>query len=197
MFHTADGLNDIARIRGAATEFQKPWTLGELDLERMKINKRLNPFYNKSGADQYAALGNRNTAIDKVISDTIRDTVYPRMDQAAGKPTGFFRSLKQRQGDLMDLQSSLKEESTRLKDTTARIQGGPRLSRENLGVHVGSSGTPHGFLRGIADVVKKPNPLAVANTRVAQGFARGNRPARFVTDTLPFRSTLFPQEETK
>jgi hypothetical protein len=195
MLKTTDGLRDAAKIRNAALEFEKPWTLGDLDAERMDINKRMNPFYNKSGADQYAALVNRNLSIDKAIADTIRDTVYPRMDQAAGRPTGYFRSMKQRQGDLIDLKSKLDSEAQMLMDTTSRIQGSPRLSRENAGLHISPTGGPRATLYGLLDAIKKPNPLAVANKRVQQGFRVGNPVARGITSTLPLRQPLFQNEE--
>jgi hypothetical protein len=198
MVHTIGGQTNAAKIEAAAREFDRPWSYADLDLERADINKRINPFYNKEGIDQYAALVNRNTLIDKTIADAIRDIVYPQMDRAALKPPGYFRALKQRQGNLMELQSELdpkspKSRTTALRGQTAEIQGGSRFSRENASIHMGGSGVPRASIYGLLNVIKKRNPMAAANKRVGMGFSTGSPTAKAYTRTLPMRQTLFPQ----
>ena len=74
------------QLQSAALEFQKPWTMAQLDQERMDANARLHAFNNKDVVDQYAATrgNNRNPAIDNAIANGVRETVYPQLDQLTG-----------------------------------------------------------------------------------------------------------------
>lgn len=184
---TPDGLAEIQKIKEAAKDFEKPWTYEQLDAERGTINKKLNNFYKKGVADQYAATGNRTIAIDKTIADAIRDKLYPEMDQQAGQPTGYFRDLKQRHGALINLQDALTDRVEDLKDQTARIQGGPRLTDEQAAA--GATGHA-GVARTALRAVHQPNPLKVANRRIPASLATGNPLAKAAVGTLPARYLL-------
>lgn len=171
MQQTAPGRAEAAVIKRAATDFEKPWTLAQLDSERMSANARLNAYEKKNMADQYAAIkGSRNTAIDKAIADGVRDTVYPIMDHSAGKPSGYFASLKGRIGDMMELESNLSKRVADLHDTTARIKGAPRLQRARIGTTVGTSGTPRSWVSNIAGVLHAPNPEGEADSAVRSAY---------------------------
>jgi hypothetical protein len=196
MIKTTEGKAEIAHINAAAKVYEKPWTFAELDSKRMRLNADLSTFEKKTPIARYTAkAGNLNTAIDKVVADTIRDVIYPQMDQAAGRPPGYFRALKQKQGNLMQLDSQLAGRTKELKAQTAEVQGASRFNRENASIHMGGSGVPRASLYGLMNVIKKRNPLKSANKRVGMGFETGSPAAKAYTRTLPFRSTLFPQNE--
>lgn len=191
---TPEGRAEVQHISAEAKNYEKPWSYGSLDSKRMRLNADLNTFEKKTPIARYAAKkGNLNTAIDKVVANTIRDVIYPQMDQAAGRPSGYFRALKQRQGNLMQLSSQLSERTKDLKAQTAEIQGSSRFSRENASIHMGGSGVPRASIYGLMNVIKKRNPLKAANKRVGMGFSTGSPTAKAYTSTLPMRSTLFPQ----
>lgn len=172
MQQTPTGRAEAAVIKRAALDFDKPWTLAQLDSERMSANARLNAYEKKNMADQYAAIkGQRNTAIDKAIADGVRDTVYPIMDQLSGKGSGYFAGIKQRIGNMIDLESNLSKRVDDLHDTTARIKGAPRLQRARVGTTVGTSGTPRSWVSNIAGVLHAPNPEGEANAAVRSAYA--------------------------
>lgn len=204
MVKTPEGRAEIAHINAEARKFEnQPWSYEQLDSKRMRLNAELNTFEKKGAGARYtAAKGNLNTAIDKAIADTIRDVVYPQMDVAAGKPQGYFRALKQKQGNLMQLSDELnprnaKSRTASLKAQTAEIQGGSRFSRENMSMHMGGSGVPRASIYGLTNVIRKRNPLAAANKRVRMGFSTGSPTAKGYTGTLPFRQTLFPPPQSE
>ena len=171
MQQTAQGRLEAKRIRGAAVEFEKPWTLGQLDAERMDANSRLNAYEKKSIADQYSNLKtNRNAAIDKAIADGVRETVYAEMDRLSGKPSGYFRSVKDRIGNLMRLQSSLDEKVTDLHDVSARTAGAPAWSRARVGTTVSSSATPRSWVSNLGALIHTPNPEGQASSAVRGAF---------------------------
>lgn len=173
MEQTARGRQEAAMIKRAAAEFQKPWTLGQLDAERMDANARLNAYEKKNIADQYASQkGNRSVAIDKAIADGVRDVVYPFMDKLSGKPEGYFRNIKGRIGNLIQLESSLDQEVERLHDLTARTKGAPALSRARVRTNVGESGSPRFWMSNVLGALHAPNEEATANRAVAGSFGQ-------------------------
>jgi hypothetical protein len=190
MAKTAAGRAQAAIIRRAASEFQKPWTLGELDAERMEANSRLGPYEKQGIADQYSTLKkSRNVAIDKAIADGVRETVYPQMDRLAGKPVGYFASLKQQIGDLLQLQSKVDRQVSALRDKTARIKGAPAFSKAAAAEGAGSAavGYKHGIVRTLARAVIPENPEKTANKRVAR--ALGGRIVRSYDPVTPPSAT--------
>lgn len=171
MKNTALGRSQEGMIKRAAADFQKPWTLGELDAERMDANGRLNAYEKKNLADQYASTkSNRSQAIDKAIADGVRETVYPMMDQISGKGQGYFAGLKGRIGNLIQLESNATDHVQNLTDASARMQGAPRLSRAKIGTTVGSSGEPRSWVGNILSVIHTPDPVAASNAAVRSAY---------------------------
>lgn len=194
MAKTAAGRAEAAAIRKAASEFQQPWTLGELDAERMSANARLSAYENKSIADQYSTLRkSRSVAIDKAIADGVRETVYPQMDQLTGKPSGYFASLKQQIGSLLELQSRVSRTTEDLRNRTAEIKGAPRLKKAAVaeGAGAAASGYKHGVIRTLARAAVPENPEKVANKRVAQAL----RPAGGRSAAFPAAAVAGEQED--
>lgn len=196
MDQTALGRAQKAMIQRAATDFQKPWTLAQLDSERMDANARLNAYEKKGVADQYASTkSNRSLAIDKAIADGVRETVYPMMDQLAGKGTGYFSALKGRIGNLIQLESSLSDQVPRLADLSARIQGAPAMSRAKVGTTIGSSGEPRSWVGNILSLIHTPNPEGVANSAVKAAYPQTSiQPA---IAALPIKALLAGDKKDK
>ena len=139
------------QIQSAAVEFQKPWTLAQLDQERMDANARLHSFEKKEAVDQYAATrgNNRTAAIDNAIAKGVRETVYPIMDQTAGKPAGYFANLKDRVGALMNVESDAKAHREVLRTKSLNAEGAPLLERIKLRGLVGEEGHPRFYFSNL------------------------------------------------
>ena len=189
MKQTAQGRAEEKAIRAAAVEFQKPWTLAQLDAERMAANGRTSAFEKKNLLDQYAATkGKRTVAIDKAIADGVRDTVYPEMDKLAGKPAGYYRDLKSRIGSMLQLESALNDRVSTLHDQTMQLKGAPRFSRATVRGNVGESGSPRFWVSNLLSAIHTPNPETAANHAVRGSFP--NQSSAPLILSLPIKSLL-------
>jgi hypothetical protein len=159
MQNTEHGREMAGQIKNAAVEFDKPWTLGELDAERMDANSRTHAYEKKNMSDQYAALkGRRSVAIDKAIADGVREMVYPIMDRTAGKPKGYFADLKGRIGSLLELQSNLNEHVKDIHSKSVTASGAPFFERSQFRANVGQSGSPRVWLSNLMSSIHAPDP---------------------------------------
>lgn len=159
----------MARMLDArAVEFEKPWSIGELNAERMKAEARNRAFYSSDASKQMGTLKTKVDAIaDKAIADATKDAVYDALGKAHGKD---FRALKMRQSSLIDLNDALSDRIRDLSNKTAMQKGAPLLSGENVSVYgrpeSGHLGTSIHSLQRIFT-----NPQASADAAVRGGFA--------------------------
>ena len=181
-----------AYIDSMASNFEKPLSLDELNRQRIAANGRLYSFENKSDVAQYATAGaNSGTAVDRAIANTVRDVVYPEMDRLTGKPSGYFRDLQQRVGNLFRMQSDVKEFAKRLHQETMIGRGSTPLERLHPGAAVSAHGGVHGYVANIPRAIKAPNPEAGANAaiRSAYGWRQRIQPPPEIM-SLPLSSLL-------
>ncbi|MHB1952132.1 MAG: hypothetical protein ACYCOU_00165 [Sulfobacillus sp.] len=172
MQKTAQGREEAAAIKRAITEFQKPWTYGELDAERMTSRARLHSFHAQESVAQYAKQkASRNVAIDNAIEQGLKDTIYSEMDRASGKQAGYFANLKGRQSNLIQLESILNKRVEDLAGKTSVVKGSPRFSTENLSVSMHAGGTPRLGVYSLRNVLSPSDLLKTADKRVAKAFA--------------------------
>jgi hypothetical protein len=157
------------QIMSAAKEFQKGWTIDQLDQERMDANARAHAFEKKGDVDQYAASRgvNRSALIDKTIAQGIRDTIYPMLDQFAGKPKGYFANLKDRVGALMNLESDAKDHRDALRTHALKSEGAPMMERLKLRGLVGEEGHPRFYF---SNILSPSDRLATAGNVASGAF---------------------------
>lgn len=161
----------IARMLDArATEFERPWSIGELNQERMNANARLKAFYKAEASGQMArGRTQADVMADEAIANGTRDLVYDAMQQAHGRD---FRGLKQRQASLIDLNDLLDDRVRELANQTAAQKGAPRFSGENISVYgrpeAGHLGTSiHSLQRIFTKNIITPQSTADAAVRGA------------------------------
>lgn len=184
MEKTEVGRAEARSILKAAKEFDKPWTYGELDAERMSVRSRLNTLKQMGEVAQYTAKkASRSKAIDDAIERGLRDQIYPTMDQAAGKPEGYFANLKGRQSDLITLQSILDKRVSDLGGKQAVSEVTSPFGSENisLSAHVGSV---RAGAYGLKNVFSPTRELNAAGKHVAKAFP----PAK--VSSLPYQVLL-------
>jgi hypothetical protein len=87
-------------IREPITTTNEPLNLGRADDIRVDTNAKLKAFYDKSGGDQFAALSDPRTARIKAVNDTIRDSVYNKIQDTTGIDP---RPIQNAYGDFTDL----------------------------------------------------------------------------------------------
>jgi hypothetical protein len=198
MDRTPEGLAMKQKIMDAALPFEsQEWTYRDLDsLRTDQINPALSSYYKKGpGMDRYTDLkGDPSVAIDQEIVHGIQDAVYPQMDAALGKPTGYIKAMKQRQSNLMQLESEVGDTLQKLSQKTAEIKGGPRFGTENASVYQSGFKEPGFSFHKVQNIIHKPNPLKSANTYVGKAFAGGSPTASAAVYSLPVRYLLTGNE---
>ena len=121
---------------------------------------------------QYTAKkANRSLAIDNAIEEGLKDTVYPEMDKAAGKPAGYFADLKGRQSRLIAMEKILNKRIKQLGGAQAISEVTPRMSKENISIfaHPGVS-APTTIARVPHGVLFPPRELTEAGKHVRKAF---------------------------
>ena len=181
MTDSAEGRAQRKYIIKRAAEFEKPRTYRSLDELRTDLSSQLSKHKAKGSVAKYTAeKGDLDLAIDNAILNGLRDTVYPQMDRAAGKPAGYFKSLKARQSSLMSLQEILEQ---RVKDLSAKEaveEVSPRFGSENLSVSAHAGSLPRVGAYGIRQAISPTRSMAQASKHVSKAF-------RPTVNSLPYQ----------
>lgn len=173
---------------------RKLWTLGALDSKRSRLAADLASHNAKEPVSRYTAeRGSTKLAIDNAINAALRDTVYPEADRLAGKPEGYFESMKQQQANLIRLESLLNQRIDTLKGQSRVSHGEGFLSRLKGGVAVSSSGKPHGYIANLANAVHPEDVLAEANKATKRGFSKGSPTSKAIVMSYPIRALSLNQ----
>lgn len=172
MGKTAEGRKQIQYLLKKAREFEtQDWTIGELDLERRKVAKKLNEYFSGGPSNRAKkAVLDEEIMADTAQRDALNDLLYPLADRTAGKPSGYFKALKQKQSTLTDITSDIAAHRERLVAGSAQKKGAPLLEKTHVYAYghptssslgsIGSTFTPSRFL----------DPLAQANRMTRSGF---------------------------
>jgi hypothetical protein len=158
------------QLNAIAVDYQKPWTLGELNVERMNANARLKAFYGRDVNAQGANLRTQAQVMaDKAIVEGARDIVYGAMGPE-------FRDLKMQESALRDITEQLQEHQRQLSNATAAQQGAPLLGKGHISTYghpeSGRVGTSVHRLQEMAGVT----PQRLSNTAVRRAFTtRGGK----------------------
>jgi hypothetical protein len=175
MNNTVEGRRQGKYILDRAAEYQKPWSYGELDQLRSDLAAQTAKHRAKDPVAKYASeKGDIDLQIDNAILDGLRDTVYPEMDRAAGKPQGYFADLKGRQSSLIDLQSILDKRVKALKGSEAISEVAPRFGSENISLseHIGSP--LRAGVYGIRQSISPTREMTTASKHVKKAFPSVN-----------------------
>jgi hypothetical protein len=165
--NTAAGRATAAQLTKAASEFQKPWTLQELNQERMDANARVG---DRNYDTSVLRNKNRTPAIDKAIADGTREMLYPALDDIYGKPRGYFARMQDQTANLIDLEKLLKTRVEALKGKSAANRGAPLFKTEQISVS-GHPGTmPRMGFYGLRNLIFRDDPYRTASSRVAKAF---------------------------
>lgn len=170
MRQTAEGRMSMQKIRDAATEYQKDWSLDELNERRKNVDKQLSSHYQKASMGQYA------DPIEAEIREAERqgaaDVVYKKWGQA--NPGKDARLMKQQHGALWKLDDAINGEkgavnTLKAKQGNYRAEGG-RLGQLRGGANFSKTGV-HGYLGNFVDALfGGGGPETRANTKVRKAF---------------------------
>ena len=116
---SAQGRKMIQGIKRVKVLYSKPWTIDQLNAERMDEGAGLRSFY---GKDAGAKMGTERTDIDMAISKAVRDgaaeTVYGEVGRA--NPGLNVQLLKQKQSAIIELREQLDNKVNELANKQAK-----------------------------------------------------------------------------
>ena len=164
---TKEGRAEAAELRAAALEYERPWTLNQLNAKRMTNNNRLSAFYKRESAGQSAALSAVQTKVMKAVRDGAADVVYDAIDQA--NPGANARALKQKQGALWGLSDQLDDRVGKLEDAQAAYKGQPLRKSLSPGTYASPAGV-HTYVRGIGKMIPGGGPADIASKQITKAF---------------------------
>lgn len=171
MTNTQAGKSERTYLMKRAAEFEKPWTYGQLDQLRTDLASQTAKHASKTSVAKYTAeKGDIDLAIDNAILDGLRDTVYPAMDRASGKPAGYWADLKGRQSSLIRLQEVLDKRLKDLKGQQAISEVSPRFSTENISISMHPGSMPRAGAYGLRNALAPKRVLNEANRQVSKAF---------------------------
>lgn len=180
MEQTPEGRYEAKIILNTAKDYEKPWTFRQLDDMRMRVRARLDAFHRLEPVPQYTAKkGSITKAIDDAIERGIKETVYPAMDRAAGKPEGYFANLQARQANLIGLQNLLDKRVKHLAGAQAIGEVTPALSKENISLSAHPGSMPRAGLYGIRDAIARTREMNQASRHVSKAFP--------TVDSMPYQ----------
>jgi len=163
---TAEGRQTRALLRQKALDYMRPWSLGELNKQRMDMyNARLEA---KTAVGQMNAVRqNAETLANKIIEDKLRDIVYDDIARHYGSSVNV-RLLKEKQSRLLDLKDRLEKRVDTLRDAQAEYDASGPAEKLGLSISGHTTGvTPrvHGLFKAL-----KGGPEAAENAQVRKAF---------------------------
>jgi hypothetical protein len=165
---TPEGRAARQYLRQRAIDYQKPWSLGDLNQKRMKmLDATLEA---KTQVKQMGAVRNNvETLADKTIEDSLREIVYGEMDRRY--KGAKFKELKEKQAKLLDLNHRLQNRVSDIADKQAAYETAGPLKRAGFYVRGHASGlTPavHPKFEG--------SPEKAAGKQIKKAFSRLRNP---------------------
>jgi hypothetical protein len=180
---TADGRQMIRGINKVKLQYSKPWTIDQLNAERMDEGAGLGTFYGKDASGQMTATRSKvDTAVTKAIHDGASEIVYDEVGRA--NPGLDVRTLKAKQSAIIQLRSQLEGEVDKLANAQAKSK------TKTLGEKI----TPHAYVSphraGVYAGGMRPDvsTLDVANSKVSRAF--GTRSTRSQVSSAARRAAM-------
>lgn len=184
---SAEGQAMAQQLNAAAAEYSRPWTMRELNAERMMRNGFLRGFYGKEGSAQMAAMrSSADSIIDKVVSDGAKDILYGELDRL--NPGGKFKALKQKQSSLIDIKDAFDNHLGKIEKQSAQSKGAPLGAKQ----HVTASVHPGGVTPRLHNLIPGRDPVSAASsaTRTAYGPSPTATAARTSILAMPVTSLV-------
>ena len=169
MPRTAEGRAEMKALNKAALEYQKPWSLWELNAKRSTNNKLLSAFYNKDSRGAATALTDADVRILKAVRDGAADIVYPAVDKATPDPFDA-RLLKQKQGEVWKLRDMLHQKVEDISNEQLASEGKTFRQKVSPSAVVSNRGA-HGYLRGVSKLIPGGGAERQAGIQVKRAFA--------------------------
>lgn len=176
MSMTPEGQAAEKLLRKQARLYQRPWTIDQLNNERMLVGDRLRTWHNAVASGQAAVQGAQaHIAADTATEQALKDLLYDEADRSGSKPQGYFRDLKAKQSALYDLADATDKAKEKLSKSSLESKGAPL--REKIHIRAYSHPLPGaGLTGGIPVSSMLSDPLEQSNAALKRAFpTRGRR----------------------
>lgn len=193
MAQTAEGREQIKEINRRAREYEKPWTLKQLNAKRITENENLTSFFNKDTRGQASA--KLDTDISKAVRDGSADIVYDQWDRA--NPGQGAAQLKKSHGAMWALNDHLTKTMEALDTKQLQHEGKGTLGRVKPHLY-GSGAGVHGYVSGVGDALSA-GPEKVANKTIKKAFGRSltSKAGKLGAASLPIAHLANPPEPAR
>jgi len=170
MMMDPEGRRMAKELRSQAKTYDKPWTLRDLYQRKQRYDAEGTGYFKKSETGKTAV---QKTNVDEMVENAVRegvkDLVYPELDKAANKPSGYFRDLQMRQSSLLKIKDAANTTVKELGKKEAMIKGAPL--RQKIAQRV--SGYVHPMSgRGGLSLHRLTEPVGLTELSAADSAAR-------------------------
>lgn len=155
----------VARtLERTAQKFDQPAPLDQVNQFRIRMNNQLNAFEQRGTTAQI--MSDIETKAQKAATNAARDIEYNTVGRLSGLDPEYIRSLKQREGSLIEAKSSLTKEYNRASGAQGEVVSkGVREKVANT--YPSPRGVKHAGIRELIG----PKPIEVLNNRIQKMFA--------------------------
>jgi len=155
----------------ASEWMSQPVSYADMFDRRQVLNEGLNRYEALTAGEKalYAAQ-HPEIALEKAEADAIRDVIYPKMDAAAGKPTGYFADLQKRYGSVIETARNSGVNIEDVEKSGAVKRGGGLAERMSGSTYMTGGGKPGFALHRIHRLGLAPRPEAALDKSVKSAF---------------------------
>ena len=153
-----------ATLERTAKKFDQPAPLDQVNQFRVRMNNQLNAFEQRGTTAQI--MSDIETKAQKAATNAARDIEYNTVGRLSGLDPEYIRSLKQREGSLIEAKSSLTKEYNRASGSQGETVS--KSVREKVAnTYPSPRGVKHAGIRELIG----PKPIDVLNNRLSKMFA--------------------------
>ena len=163
----------LERFKARALDYQKNQrSYAWLFDRRQVLNEELNRFYSLPTDGEKATYLSQHPEFeaDKAEADAIRDLIYPQMDKAAGKPTGYYADLQRKYGAITRVGNATQKNVEKLAAKGRVQRGGPLSERMSASTYMSGGERPGFALHRLHGVLMKPNPVSKLDAAAKSAF---------------------------
>jgi hypothetical protein len=198
LMQTPEGRAEVASLRRIQRQYDRPWTLEDMNLERSRLRKQIRSLYDAKPTDAAAKMKlDAELRAKKVVADSFSETVNDHLAHVTGKDRFYWDVLRQKQESFMDLNDHLDSQVEKLRDKQAAKAG--KTIGERLKPHAyASAGGPRVHVP-FGEAVPSEGASDLANRKVRQAFGptKAGRATRAAILALPLSHLTTAGEDVK
>lgn len=155
----------VARaLESQAKKFDQPAPLEQVNQFRVRMNRQLDALEKRGTTAQI--MSSDMERANRAATNASRDVEYSTVGRLSGLDPEYIRSLKQREGSLIEAKNSLEKEYNR-----ASGQQGEAVSKTLREKATSTFPSKHGVEKSVVKNLLGPKPIEILNSRIQNMFA--------------------------